>query len=189
MPWKESRDFAIEPGDLITLDGGLRVFGFSSDMKRSAYILKPGETEPPALLRQTWQKTLEISDIYARKLESGSTGLEIWEALALDLESRGYDVEGKSSNHEAPWQVSLYGHSVGNVVHDVGTRVAAGAVQTDLPLIEDEWVSIEFHVTSPTDENVGRRWSVRFEQTGQVGSKGFEWLIPRQKQLLLLPAR
>ncbi len=190
MPWKESRDFPIEPGDLITLDGGLKYLGYSSDMKRSAYVLTSGEREPPVHLQQAWQKMLEVSDIYAGKLEPGSTGHEIWETLAIDLESRGYDVEGMDSNRPAParWQASFYGHSTGNVVHDVGTRVAAGAGQTGLPLMEGEWVSVEFHVTSPVDETIGRPWVVRFEQTGQVGSEGFEWLIPRQKELLLIPS-
>jgi Xaa-Pro aminopeptidase len=190
MPWKDARDFPLEPGDLITLDGGLRFLGFSSDMKRSAYLLRPDESEPPALLQEAWNKMLDVSETYARVLEPGLTGREVWENLAADLVFCGYHMEGMEPPDAGPidWQASFYGHAVGNVVHDVGTRVAAGAVQTGLPLIEDEWVSVEFHLTSPIDVSVGRRWLVRFEQTGQVRSKGFEWLVPRQKELLLIPA-
>ena len=189
MPWKESRDFPLEPGDLITLDGGLRFLGLSSDMKRSAYLLRPHESEPPALLQEAWKKMLDVSEAYASALEPGLTGHEVWENLAADLTSRGYQVEGVEPSEASPivWRASFYGHSVGNVVHDVGARVAAGAGQTGLPLIEDEWVSVEFHLTSPVDESLGRRWVVRFEQTGQVRSEGFEWLVPRQKELLLIP--
>jgi Xaa-Pro aminopeptidase len=132
---------------------------------------------------------LEVSDAYAGVLEPGLTGHDVWEKLAAHLASRGYGVTGKEPPDAKPsaWQANFYGHSVGNVVHDVGARVAAGGGQTGLPLIEGEWVSVEFHVTSPVDETIDRRWVVRFEQTGQVRSEGFEWLIPRQKELLLIP--
>ena len=191
MPWTSTRDFPIEPGDLITLDGGLRFLGFSSDMKRSAYVLKPGESEPPEALKQAWRKTLEVAEHYAGKLLPGKSGRDVWRNLAEELQAQGIAVAGMTAKNIDPehTQASFYGHSVGSTVHDVGTKVVPGGpsdFKSQLPLIEGEWVSIEFHLVTPDPNESGKRWFTRFEQTGQVGSRGLKWLIPRQEKLLLI---
>jgi|GEM_PF-148006 len=191
MPWTSTRDFAIEPGDLITLDGGLRFLGFSSDMKRTAYVLKPEETEPPDVLRKAWLETLEVAELYAGKLVPGTVGRSVWRDLAEELQSRGFAVAGMETDSIDPKQASasFYGHSVGSVAHDVGTRVAPGGpsdLKSDLPLIDGEWVSVEFHLETPDPNETGKRWFTRFEQTGQVGPRGLKWLIPIQEAPLLI---
>lgn len=191
MPWPSTRDFAIEPGDLITLDGGLRFLGFSSDMKRTAYVLKPGESEPPEVLREAWRKTLEVAELYAGKLVPGAVGRNVWRDMAEEMRSMGIMVVGMEANSHDPKQVqaSFYGHSVGNAAHDVGAKVVPGGpsdFKSNLPLIEGEWVSVEFHLAIPDPGETGKRWFTRFEQTGQVGPRGLKWLIPRQETLLLI---
>lgn len=37
----------IEPGDCLSIHAGLQFIHFQTDMKRSAYVLRPGETAPP----------------------------------------------------------------------------------------------------------------------------------------------
>jgi hypothetical protein len=54
------------------------------------------------------------------------------------------------------------------------------------PLRQGEWVSVEFHVSTPIPEWGGKTWYARHEETGQIGPNGVEWLIPRQEKLLLI---
>jgi Xaa-Pro aminopeptidase len=42
----------IEPGDCLSIDAGLSFIHFQTDMKRSAYVLRPGETEPPRGMKE-----------------------------------------------------------------------------------------------------------------------------------------
>src|SRR5690606_27780307 len=42
-----SDNVALEPGDIISIDGGLEYLGYDTDIKRTVYLLQPGETEMP----------------------------------------------------------------------------------------------------------------------------------------------
>ena len=121
---RDPRDFPIEPGDLITLDGGLRFLGLTSDMKRSAYVLRSGETGPPASLRKAWQDTLNVADLFASRLVPGADSLQVWNGLNAELVAHGFEVAGSGTGAPPSIpsrpRVSVYAHSTGNVVHDVG---------------------------------------------------------------------
>ena len=57
------------------------------------------------------------------------------------------------------------------------------------PLVEGEFVAMEFHVGVPIPEWKGKKWSARYEEIGVVSSEGFEALIPMQTELLLIHSR
>ena len=113
-----------------------------------------------------------------------------------DIEKQGYaiaypDAGGGAAATSKP-EIGAYGHSVGNVAHDIGARIAsdlpfAYGDRVRFPLRASEWVSIEFHVSTPIPEWNGKTWYARFEDTAQVGEKGATFLIPRQSRLLLVP--
>ena len=42
---------AIGPGDIVGIDSGLKYLGYETDMKRTIYVLREGETEPPQSVR------------------------------------------------------------------------------------------------------------------------------------------
>ena len=50
----------------------------------------------------------------------------------------------------------------------------------------NEWVSIEFHVSTPLDLWDGKTWYARFEETAQITDDGIKWLIPNQTELYLI---
>ena len=52
----------LEPGDVLSIDGGLNYLGYAVDIKRAAYILRPGETSMPENMQKAWQTTHEIGD-------------------------------------------------------------------------------------------------------------------------------
>ncbi len=189
-------DIAVQPGDILSIDGGLEYLGYATDIKRAAYILRPGETVPPASIEQAWRDAVEIGQLYADSLVPDSlAGHEIWAALAAETQARGYmvatpDAGGAAASTTEP-EVGIYGHSVGNVAHDIGTRVAqdlpfAYGDRVRFALATGEWQSVELHVSTPIPEWGGKTWYARFEETGQIGPDGAEWLIPVQEELLLI---
>jgi hypothetical protein len=80
---------------------------------------------------------------------------------------------------------------VGNVAHDIGTRVAADlpfayGERVRFPLQTNEWVSIELHVNTPISEWDGNTWYARFEETAQMTEDGIRWLIQNQEDVFLI---
>ena len=190
----EDPSMTIQPADIIGIDGGLNYLGFSTDIKRTVYVLQPGETEPPASIQKAWAAAVSFSDVYASELIPGSIGHVVWESLAAITNERGYSVgypdSGATAATSTTPEIGVYGHSTGSVAHDVGPRIAqdwqfAYGDRVDYPLKLGEWESMEFHVSTPIPEWGGRTWYARFEENVRVGAHGAEWIIPRQEKLLL----
>lgn len=188
-------DIPLEPGDIVGIDGGLHYLHFAVDIKRTAYILRPGETGMPETLLEVWRTTHEIGDHYASLMVPGAIGAETWSAINSEMVSRGYRAVGPDAGGDAVTttepEVGVYGHSVGNVAHDIGARVAddipfAYGDRVRFPLQADEWVSIEFHVSIPVPEWDGKTWYARFEETARVTDQGADWMIPTQTELFLI---
>jgi Xaa-Pro aminopeptidase len=187
----------VQPGDIISIDGGLKYLFYSSDIKRAVYILKPGEAEPPASIQKAWNDTLKIAELYRSKMVPGAIGHVVWEDLAKVYSKQGYGVAypdsgGRAATGTTP-EVGIYGHSTGNSGHDIGARIAtdwpmAYGDRVDYPLQLGEWYSQEFHVSTPIPEWGGKVWYARFEENMRVGPNGGEYIIPRQEKLLVIPA-
>ena len=188
-------DIALQPGDIINIDGGLEYLGFAVDIKRTAYILQPGETAAPEGVQSAWRDALRMRDLYASKMKPGAIGHEIWAAINSDAIERGYkavgpDTGGVGEESLRP-EIGVYGHSVGNVAHDIGARVAADLPfaygdRVRFPLQVNEWVSIEFHVNTPIPEWDNQTWYARVEETAQVTEDGVRWMIGNQENVYLI---
>jgi len=193
----EDPSMTVQPGDIISIDGGMKYLFYNTDIKRTVYVLKPGETELPASIQKAWNDTLAIAELYRSKMIPGSIGHVIWEDLAKEYGKKGYgvgypDSGGRAVASTAP-EVGIYGHSTGNSEHDIGTRIAtdwpmAYGDRVRYPLQLGEWYSEEFHVSTPIPEWGGKVWYARFEENMRVGPNGGEYIIPRQDKLLVIPS-
>jgi len=191
-------DDPLLPGDIVSIDSGLEYLGYETDMKRTAYVLRPGESEPPASLREAWRTALAMSDLYAREMLPSRIGHRVWSAIATEAGKLGYrvvgpDAGGRAASDTRP-EMGIYGHSVGNNSHDIGARIAeelpfAYGERVRFPLVDGELVSVEFHVSTPIPEWDGKTWYTRFEENARVGPRGVEWLVPRQEKLILISPR
>ena len=185
-------DMPIEPGDIVGIDGGLRYLGYAVDIKRAVYVLKPGEDAVPESIASAWADTQAMGEVYAAAMQIGNIGHEIYAAINETARERGYrvvgpDTGGSDTMANQP-EMGVYGHSVGNHAHDIGARVAADLPfaygdRVRFPLAENEWVSVEFHVSTPIPEWDGKTYYARFEETGQVTADGLRWIIPIQEEL------
>ena len=188
-------DITLQPGDIVGIDGGLDYLGFAVDIKRTAYILRPGEKMMSENLLSAWSDLHDMTDIYASNMIPGDIGHEIQSTINAKAREMGYKTVGPDSGGDAVTttepEVGIYGHSVGNVAHDIGARIAvdfpfAYGDRVRYPLFAGEWVSIELHVSTPIPEWDGNTWYARLEETAQITDDGAKFLIPTQKKLFLI---
>jgi Xaa-Pro aminopeptidase len=102
-------DRRLEPGQIFNIDSGVVVEKYCSDLQRTWYILKEGETEAPASVMHGFQTIVESIRLAAAAMRPGVTGVEIDRIAREYIVSQGYG--------EYPHAL---GHQVGRSAHDGG---------------------------------------------------------------------
>ena len=108
-------DRAVEPGHLVTMDFGVRVDGYCSDLQRTFYVPRPGETCPPAEVARGFMVLREAVEAAKAVLRPGARGVDADAAAREVLRAAGYP--------EFPFGL---GHQVGRFAHD-GTALLGPA--------------------------------------------------------------
>jgi Xaa-Pro aminopeptidase len=103
-------DLRVEPGHLIHVDLGVRLGGYCSDLQRTWYVLRPGETGPPAEVRRAFDTVVGAIRAGAEALRPGRPGHEVDAAARRVIVEAGY-----------PEFKHGLGHGLGRAVHDGGT--------------------------------------------------------------------
>jgi len=99
----------IEKGHVINMDFGIKLNGYCSDLQRTWYVLRDGETEPPAEVMRGFNVIVDSIQLAADALKPGKKGWEIDEVARNFIVENGYE--------EYPHGL---GHQVGRVAHDGG---------------------------------------------------------------------
>ena len=191
-----SPDHPIEPGDIISIDAGLAFIDFRTDIKRTAYVLKPGETAPPDSIQKAFSDANKVTDLLTENMKRGAIAHEVWEKTMQELEDQGYHrglpaTGGIIKPDPKRAEVGIYCHSVGNSTHDIGARVAvnwpfAYGDRVGYPLALNAWYSVELHVNTPIPEWDGLVAPIRIEEDAVITEDGIEFFAPRQTELLLI---
>ena len=103
-------DRALEPGDVIHVDVGLIVDGFASDLQRTWYWRRPGESAPPADVSRTFDAVKAALDAGVAAICPGAKGFEVDAASRSTVEEWDYPEPGFA-----------FGHGCGRVAHDGST--------------------------------------------------------------------
>ena len=175
----------IKPGDLINIDAGVTVFDtWHTDLQRFAYVLRPGETEPPEEITHSW----ETAKLSSRKmLEAMRPGVKGWEVDRVQIE---WQRERGSLRH---WAST--GHPVGYWAHDVGPSI--GGYDTGTPPRGNQLRELEpgmmfgydgNAVWPAEDDGVTGTKSITIEEMGLVTENGGEYLCEPQEDLVLISA-
>lgn len=97
----------IEPGHVLNVDFGVKKNGFCSDLQRTWYVLRPGETDAPEAVRHGFTTILEAIRMTADAMKPGMTGAAADAICRGHVTARGYA--------EYPHGT---GHQIGRSAHD-----------------------------------------------------------------------
>ena len=173
-------DAVIEPGDLVHCDVGLSSLGLRTDTQRNGYVLRPGETEAPAGLREALRTGNRMQDLTTETLTVGRSGNEVLAAARAAAAAEGID--GDVYSHP----VGFHGHGAGPAI---GLWDEQGGVRGagDYPVHPDTVYALELAVRLPVPEWGGQCVRMGLEQGIALTRDGVEYLDGRQAELILIP--
>lgn len=102
----------IEKGHVINMDFGVKIDGYCSDLQRTWYVLKDGETEAPAEVMKGFNVIKDAIRMSGEKMKPGVLAWEVDNVARTHITSNGYE--------EYPHGL---GHQVGRVAHDGGSMM------------------------------------------------------------------
>ncbi|TQF10098.1 aminopeptidase P family protein [Myxococcus llanfairpwllgwyngyllgogerychwyrndrobwllllantysiliogogogochensis] len=173
----------IQPGDFIQTDFGIRVGGmWVTDIQRFAYVLAPGETQPPKDALEKWEKGKKGSRIALAALKPGASG---W-----DVDKAQRDWMREAGSEPVMWGT---GHPVGYWAHDVGPALSGGAKPRpakgqSLRIVRPGQVFAFDGFFAWQDGAPDAQRIVSVEEMAVVTETGAEYLIPPQEDLVLIPS-
>jgi Xaa-Pro dipeptidase len=170
-------DRVIQPGDLVRIDFGITHRGYSTDIQRTAYVLRPGETAPPAEIQKMWDTCRAATDAAIAAMRPGITGNAVDTVARKVLTDAGYE----GYPHAA-------GHAIGFDVHDVGPLLGPNWPErygstVFLKLEKDQTFAVEPILYADYE---GEEINIGLEEDVVVTADGVERLHPRLDDLLLI---
>jgi Xaa-Pro aminopeptidase len=166
----------LQRGDLIHVDFGLIYMGLSTDWQKMGYILKNGEKDAPAGLKNALKNTNRLQDILFSFAKPGMAGGEAYDLTMAECKKQGIDA-------------MIYSHPVGAHGHGLGAaidfrRTAVGGQVEGFRL--HSYTSIELNTSTNVPEWNNQRVTMMAEDDAVMTEKGFEFIRPRQTELYLI---
>lgn len=170
----------IQPGDLLWTDFGITYLRLNTDTQHLAYILKPGETEAPAGLRQGLANSNQVQDILTRQFAVGRSGNSVLALARAQAQAAGLDP-------------SIYSHPIGLHGHGAGPSIGFWDNQNpdshgDAPIHANTAWSIELTSYAAVPEWGGQRVDFRAEENAFFDGKTVRYIDGRQTKLTLIPS-
>lgn len=169
----------ILPGDLIHVDFGITYLRLNTDTQQHAYVLKPGESEPPAFLKEALKKANRVQDILTGNFRTGRTGNEILAASLAQCASENI-------------KCSIYTHPLGFHGHAAGTTIGLWDQQEGVPLAGDYPLypntahSIELNAASFIEE-WNKEIRIMLEEDAFFDGTTVRYIDGRQMELFVIP--
>jgi Xaa-Pro aminopeptidase len=176
---KRPQPLIIQPGDFLHVDFGITYLRLNTDTQQHAYLLKAGETDAPAYLREAFKKGNRLQDILTANFKTGKTGNEILKASREQAIAEGI----------AP---SIYTHPIGFHGHAAGTTIGMWDMQNGVPFTGE--YPLHYHTAYSIELNCTvniPEWKkdirIQLEEDGYFNETGFRYIDGRQTQLILVP--
>lgn len=169
-------DRVIEPGHIMNIDFGVKYNEYCSDMQRTWYFMKPGETEVPAEVIRGFNVIRDSIRMAGEGIKPGVQG------CSIDAIARGYI----TSNGYDEYQHGL-GHQVGRAVHDGGAGLFPEWERYGntpyIPLEAGQVFTIEPRLM------VKGYGVATVEEMVHIGESGIEYLSHPQQEIWVIPNR
>jgi Xaa-Pro aminopeptidase len=168
-------DRVMEPGHLMNVDFGMRVEGYCSDLQRTWYCLRPGETSPPPAVMAGFEAVRVAIRKAAAFLRPGVMGHEV------DAIARGHIVAAGF-----PEYAHALGHQIGRLAHDgAGLLCPIWERYGDRPFARvEEGQCYTIEPRAP----VSGHGVATMEEIVVVTADGCRWLSDPQDEIWLVPA-
>jgi Xaa-Pro aminopeptidase len=173
-------DPVIRPGDMLHTDFGLVYLGFSTDTQHLAYVLKTGEVDAPAGLREGLKAANRLQDLTLEHARLGRTGNQALRDTRMQAMKEGL----------VP---SIYCHAVGYHGHAAGPPIGMTDYQEGVPVRGDyifranTWHSIELNATHKVPEWGGQEVRFALEEDAALMPDGsWSWVLARQDRFHLI---
>jgi Xaa-Pro aminopeptidase len=185
-----SGDHVIQPGDLITVDWGVNYLFYYTDMKRMAYVLKPGENAPPAGVQRAYDKAQEVRRMILDVIRPGVKAGDALAAVNQRVAETPGLVLGRYDDPSKDGKVSdvvIGSHSVGDWGHGSGPSIADfNPLRMTYTLRPSNFLSIELFLYTVVPEWGTRKIKIPLEDDGVVTERGFEFAYPPNSRILLV---
>ena len=170
------------------IDWGVQLMNFGTDVKRVAYVLKPGETTPPASIQQAFDKALSVRDVLKRAITPGVRADETMKKMDESLRAAGFGViEFNRPNNDDKTDVVYGFHPVGNTGHDIGPSLTTWQpLQATFTLHEQHMFAFEFFAYTPIAEWGGAKLRIPIEDDAILMADGIQFLHPANYRLLTI---
>jgi Xaa-Pro aminopeptidase len=176
-----SNDRIIQRGDLLMIDWGVGYLNTWTDVKRIAYVLKPGETAVPAGVQKAFDNAVAVRDVIRRTIKPGPTAGAMLTQLATAIERAGFRMQGTFNevSNDGKVEVMIGCHSVGDRGHGSGPSIAwFNPAQHDFAIKPFNPFSIELFAWTPVPEWGGAKARIPLEDDAIVTERGVEWIYP-----------
>jgi len=178
----------IQPGDVMMIDWGVQLMNFGTDIKRVAYVLRPGELTPPRSIQEAFDKAIAVRAAIKPALQPGRTAKETMAAMDEALRAAGYGViEFNRPNADDRTDVAYGFHPVGNTGHGLGASMTTWQpFQSTQTLRRGQMFAFEYFAYSPIEEWGGRKLRVPIEDDAILMEDGVQFLHPANYRLLIV---
>lgn len=175
----EEADVVIQRGDVLHTDFGISAMGLNTDTQHMGYVLREGETEPPAGVQKALNTTNRLQDLVLAEMKAGKTGNQVL-------------TETLAAMHEAGIHGSVYSHPIGDHGHGAGPLIGLWDRQEeipargDVPLLPETWYAIELSATTAIPEWENQELWVGQEEDAILTADAIRWVLPRQTEYHLI---
>lgn len=170
----------LKPGDAVHVDFGISYMGFDTDWQKMAYILKPGEKDAPAGLKQALANANALQDALTQKVaRPGMTGGAVFNGVMAEMRARGIEA-------------MIYSHPIGNQGHGLGTSIdfrsplRSDTTAQNARLRLGSYLSVELNAATPVAEWGGKKVFVMMEDDAYLTEMGYRFFRPRQEAWYLI---
>ncbi|MCY4573961.1 MAG: M24 family metallopeptidase [Gemmatimonadetes bacterium] len=184
-----STDRIIQRGDLLMIDWGVGFLDFYTDMKRVAYVLRAGETEPPPGIRHAFERAMQVRNVMKASIKPAPTAQQAVDATWAAIEAAGFNRIEFNQPTDDPdvTDVVIGPHSVGNWGHGIGPSLAFfNPPRQTYELRPGTLISVELFAYTANPEWGGAKVRIPLEDDAVVTERGVEWLYPVTRRILVV---
>ncbi|HEX8155718.1 MAG TPA: M24 family metallopeptidase, partial [Thermoanaerobaculia bacterium] len=173
-----NEDVVIQRGDLLHIDFGVTYMGLNTDWQKMAYVLREGETAPPAGLVAALRNTNRLQDALATASRPGKKAGDVYEETMSAMEKAGIEAQ-------------IYSHPVGAQGHGLGANIDFRArkrpeMTESKTLRGGSYIAIELNTQTAVPEWDGQKVFMMEEDVAWLDEDGWKFFVPRQTELYVV---